>query len=138
MAICLRGMTQAETTALTRAMTASGTVLDWSRERFGRPVLDKHSSGGVGDKVSLLLAPIVAACGAVVPMVSGRGLGHSGGTLDKLQSVAGYNVSPSGALVTRVLREAGWGIVGACAGVGPAERGLDAVRDVTATGGSVA
>ena len=95
MAICLRGMTRDETVALTRAMTASGQVLDWSRERFGRPVLDKHSTGGVGDKVSLLLAPIVAACGAVVPMVSGRGLGHTGGTLDKLASLPGYQVTPS-------------------------------------------
>jgi thymidine phosphorylase len=94
MAICLRGMTHAETVSLTRAMTASGQVLDWSRERFGAPVLDKHSTGGVGDKVSLLLAPIVAACGAVVPMVSGRGLGHTGGTLDKLSALPGYDVTP--------------------------------------------
>ena len=94
MAICLRGMTRDETVLLTRAMTRSGAVLDWSRAHLAGPVLDKHSTGGVGDKVSLVLAPIVAACGAVVPMISGRGLGHTGGTLDKLESLPGYTVTP--------------------------------------------
>ena len=94
MAVLLRGMTRAEMVALTRAMTHSGTVMDWSRAGFDGPIVDKHSTGGVGDKVSLMLAPIVAACGAVVPMVSGRGLGHTGGTLDKLASLAGYDVAP--------------------------------------------
>ena len=133
MAILLRGMSRDECAALTRAMTHSGSVIDWSRAGFGRPIVDKHSTGGVGDKVSLMLAPIVAACGAVVPMVSGRGLGHTGGTLDKLQSLAGYEVAPSRALFTRVLREAGCAIVGASARVAPADRRLYALRDVTAT-----
>ncbi len=133
MAILLRGMSSAECTALTRSMAHSGSVIDWSRAGFGRPIVDKHSTGGVGDKVSLMLAPIVAACGAVVPMVSGRGLGHTGGTLDKLQSLAGYDVAPSRARFTRVLREAGCAIVGASARVAPADRRLYALRDVTAT-----
>src|SRR5688572_12645750 len=84
MAICVRGMTRDETGALTRGVAGAGQVVDWSRGRFGRPVAGEDSTGGVGDKVRLVLAPIVAACGAVVPMVSGRGLGHTGGTLDKL------------------------------------------------------
>ncbi|MEO5770667.1 MAG: thymidine phosphorylase, partial [Burkholderiaceae bacterium] len=133
MAILLRGMSRAECAALTRSMSRSGSVIDWSRAGFGRPIVDKHSTGGVGDKVSLMLAPIVAACGAVVPMVSGRGLGHTGGTLDKLQSLTGYDVAPSRALFTRVLREAGCAIVGASARVAPADRRLYALRDVTAT-----
>jgi thymidine phosphorylase len=133
MAICLRGMTHAETVSLTRAMTASGQVLDWSRERFGKPVLDKHSTGGVGDKVSLLLAPIVAACGAVVPMVSGRGLGHTGGTLDKLSALPGYSVTPPRKLLVRALREAGCAIVGPSARIAPADRRLYAIRDATGT-----
>ena len=137
MAILLNGMTRAEAALLTRAMTHSGQVLDWSRARLPGPVIDKHSTGGVGDKVSLMLAPIVAACGGVVPMISGRGLGHTGGTLDKLQSLAGYNVAPSRALLTRVLREAGCAIVGASARVAPADRRLYAIRDVTATVESV-
>ncbi len=87
MAVLLNGMDRDECVALTQAMTHSGDVLDWSRAGFDGPVVDKHSTGGVGDKVSLMLAPIVAACGGVVPMVSGRGLGHTGGTLDKLQSL---------------------------------------------------
>jgi thymidine phosphorylase len=133
MAICLRGMDRAECVALTRAMTDSGERLDWSRARLRGPVLDKHSTGGVGDKVSLVLAPIVAACGGIVPMISGRGLGHTGGTLDKLESLAGYAVVPGQARLTRVLREAGCAIVGASARIAPADRRLYAVRDVTAT-----
>jgi thymidine phosphorylase len=133
MAICLNGMTRDETLALTRAMTASGEVLDWSRERFDRPVLDKHSSGGVGDKVSLLLAPLVAACGAVVPMVSGRGLGHTGGTLDKLSALPGYRLTPPRRTLLRALREAGCAIVGPSARIAPADRRLYAIRDATGT-----
>jgi thymidine phosphorylase len=94
MAVYFRGMTRDECAALTRAMACSGTRLDWSPAELGGPVLDKHSTGGVGDKVSLVLAPIVAACGGFVPMISGRGLGHTGGTLDKLASIPGYNVIP--------------------------------------------
>ncbi len=94
MAIVWRGMTADERVALTGAMTRSGDVLDWSEAGLQGPVLDKHSTGGVGDKVSLLLAPILAACGAAVPMISGRGLGHTGGTLDKLESIPGYDVAP--------------------------------------------
>jgi thymidine phosphorylase len=137
MAILLKGMTHAETALLTRAMTHSGAVLDWSGAKLDGPIIDKHSTGGVGDKVSLMLAPIVAACGGVVPMISGRGLGHTGGTLDKMQSLAGYNVMPSRALLTRALREAGCVIVGASARVAPADRRLYAIRDVTATVESV-
>jgi thymidine phosphorylase len=137
MAIVLRGMSRAETVVLTRAMTHSGTVLDWSRARLGGPVLDKHSTGGVGDKVSLVLAPVVAACGGVVPMVSGRGLGHTGGTLDKLESLPGYEVQPHAVRLTRVLRDAGCAIVGASARLAPADRRLYAIRDVTATVESV-
>jgi thymidine phosphorylase len=137
MAILLKGMTHAETAALTRAMMKSGTVLDWSQAKLDGPIIDKHSTGGVGDKVSLMLAPIVAACGGFVPMISGRGLGHTGGTLDKMQSLAGYDVAPSRTLLTRVLREAGCAIVGASARVAPADRRLYAIRDVTATVESV-
>jgi thymidine phosphorylase len=133
MAICLNGMTPAETTALTRAMTASGEVLDWSHERLHKPVLDKHSTGGVGDKVSLLLAPLVAACGAVVPMVSGRGLGHTGGTLDKLSALPGYRLTPPRRMLLRALRQAGCAIVGASARIAPADRRFYAIRDATGT-----
>jgi thymidine phosphorylase len=137
MAVLLQGMTHAETATLTRAMTHSGTVLDWSNAKLDGPIIDKHSTGGVGDKVSLMLAPIVAACGGVVPMISGRGLGHTGGTLDKMQSLASYSVAPSRNLLTRALREAGCAIVGASARVAPADRRLYAIRDVTATVESV-
>ena len=94
MAVFFRGMSRAECVALTRAMTASGTTLDWRGERLGGPILDKHSTGGVGDKVSLILAPVVAACGGIVPMISGRGLAHTGGTLDKLDAIPGYRSTP--------------------------------------------
>ena len=138
MAICWRGMDSAESVALTRAMAHSGEVLDWSAG-LGRgvplsgPVLDKHSSGGVGDKTSLIIAPLLAACGAVVPMVSGRGLGHTGGTLDKLQSLPGYAINPSRSQLRKALREAGCAIVGASARMAPADRRLYAIRDVTGT-----
>jgi thymidine phosphorylase len=133
MAILLRGMGRAETVALTEAMTRSGDVLDWSAAKLPGPLLDKHSTGGVGDKVSLLLAPIVAACGGVVPMISGRGLGHTGGTLDKLEALPGYRVDVAHERFTQVLREAGCAIVGATSRLAPADRRLYAIRDVTAT-----
>jgi thymidine phosphorylase len=138
MAILLRGMSRAETVALTRAMTHSGRVLDWRsgpwRDAVGsRPVIDKHSTGGVGDKVSLMLAPLLAACGAAVPMISGRGLGHTGGTLDKLEALPGYTTTPDDARFQQTLRTAGCAIVGASADLAPADRRLYAIRDVTAT-----
>ncbi|MBP1705874.1 MAG: deoA, partial [Chloroflexi bacterium] len=94
MAVFWRGMTRPEIVAITRAMRDSGTVLDWSDADLPGPALDKHSTGGVGDKVSIMLAPMVAACGGAVPMISGRGLGHSGGTLDKMESIPGYVATP--------------------------------------------
>ena len=135
MAVFFRGLDATELPAFTLGMRDSGTVLDW--RGLDRPVLDKHSTGGVGDKVSLLLAPIVAACGGVVPMISGRGLGHTGGTLDKLESLAGYNVEPSRETLLAVLRDAGCAIVGAGPTLAPADRRLYAIRDVTATVESV-
>ena len=137
MAIVWRGMDRDETVALTRAMVGSGERLDWRRAGLEGPFLDKHSTGGVGDKVSLMLAPIVAACGAQVPMISGRGLGHTGGTLDKLSSFAGYCLDPDRARFTRVLRDAGCAIVSAGSTLAPADRRLYAIRDVTATVESV-
>ena len=131
MAICFNGMTAPECVALTRAMTASGRVLEWPD--VGRPILDKHSTGGVGDKVSLMLAPIMAACGAAVPMISGRGLGHTGGTLDKLDAIPGYDTAPDIDVFRRIVRHAGCAIVGPTDELAPADRRLYAVRDVTAT-----
>jgi thymidine phosphorylase len=137
MAILLNGMDRGECVALTRAMTHSGTVLRWDDAGLDGPVVDKHSTGGVGDKVSLVLAPIVAACGGVVPMVSGRGLGHTGGTLDKLAALPGYQTDPPRAQLLAALRSAGCAIVGASADIAPADRRLYAIRDVTATVESV-
>jgi thymidine phosphorylase len=133
MAIFFRGMTRAETVGLTRAMRDSGSVLDWSNADLPGPPLDKHSTGGVGDKISLMLAPIVAACGAAVPMISGRGLGHSGGTLDKLDAIPGYTTAPDIATFRRVVREVGCAIIGQTADLAPADRRLYAIRDITAT-----
>jgi thymidine phosphorylase len=130
MAMFLRGMEQDERVALTSAMTHSGEVLKWD---VGRPVLDKHSTGGVGDKVSLMLAPIVAACGGAVPMISGRGLGHTGGTLDKLDTVPGYDTRPDVERLQRVVGEVGCAIVGQTAEVAPADRRLYSIRDATGT-----
>ena len=137
MAVLLRGMDTAETVALTQAMTHSGEVLCWDEDALPGPVLDKHSTGGVGDKLSLMLAPIVAACGGVVPMISGRGLGHTGGTLDKLEALPGYRVDVDRATLLATLRSAGCAIVGASAQLAPADRRLYAIRDVTATVESV-
>ncbi|WP_207477830.1 thymidine phosphorylase [Arenibaculum pallidiluteum] len=133
MAVFFQGMTLDERVALTRAMTRSGRVMDWRPLKLGGPVLDKHSTGGVGDKVSLPLAPIVAACGGYVPMVSGRGLGHTGGTLDKMGSIPGYVALPDGETFARVVREVGCAIIGATNDIAPADRTIYAVRDVTAT-----
>ena len=137
MAIVLRGMNTDETVSLTAAMTHSGEVLHWGHAGLNGPILDKHSTGGVGDKVSLMLAPILAACGGVVPMVSGRGLGHTGGTLDKLEALPGYCTQVDHATLLAALRSAGCAIVGASAQVAPADRRLYAIRDVTATVESV-
>jgi thymidine phosphorylase len=130
MACFLRGLDPAERVALTTAMRDSGTVLQWDLDR---PVVDKHSTGGVGDKVSLILAPVLAACGAAVPMISGRGLGHTGGTLDKLDSIPGYQSVPATEVIRRVVRDAGCAIVGQTADLAPADRRLYAVRDATGT-----
>jgi thymidine phosphorylase len=137
MAVCWRGMTTSECVALTLAMRDSGQHLEWRRQHLNGPVVDKHSTGGVGDSVSLMLGPMLAACGCYVPMISGRGLGHTGGTLDKLESIPGYTVQPALAQMRRVVREAGVAIVGAGARLAPADARLYAVRDVTATVESV-
>ncbi|MCY4468630.1 MAG: thymidine phosphorylase [Thiotrichales bacterium] len=135
MAICFNGMTASECTALTRAMTLTGRVLEWPD--LGRPILDKHSTGGVGDKVSLVLAPLLAACGAAVPMISGRGLGHTGGTLDKLDAIPGYDTTPDIDTFQRIVADTGCAIIGPTDDLAPADRRLYAVRDVTATIDSV-
>jgi thymidine phosphorylase len=137
MAVFFRGMTTAECAALTRAMMHSGMVLHWHDQNLPGPVLDKHSTGGVGDGTSLVLAPIVAACGGFVPMISGRGLGHTGGTLDKFESIPGYNASPSLARFREVVRGVGCAIIGQTADLAPADKRIYAIRDVTATVESV-
>ena len=131
MAVCLQGMNGDETIALTQAMRDSGDRLDWSN--LPGPVVDKHSTGGIGDKVSLILAPLLAACGCSVPMLSGRGLGHTGGTLDKLESIEGYTVDIDEDRLRRVIDEVGCAIVGASAALAPADKRLYGIRDVTAT-----
>ena len=135
MAVFFNGMSREEAVALTVAMRDSGDVLDWPD--IDRPVVDKHSTGGVGDNVSLMLAPIVAACGAMVPMISGRGLGHTGGTLDKLDSIPGYTTAPSNKLFRKTVKEAGCAIIGQTGDLAPADKRLYAIRDVTATVESV-
>ncbi|MDJ1157607.1 thymidine phosphorylase [Chelatococcus sp. SYSU_G07232] len=130
MAVFFRGMERDERVALTRAMMRSGTVLTWD---LPGPVLDKHSTGGVGDTVSLALAPAVAACGGYVPMISGRGLGHTGGTLDKLDAIPGYVSQPDADLFRRVTGEVGCAVIGQTADLAPADKRLYAIRDVTAT-----
>lgn len=133
MAVFFRGMTMPERIALTQAMVRSGTTLDWRGLNLPGPVLDKHSTGGVGDVVSLMLAPMVAAAGGFVPMISGRGLGHTGGTLDKLESIPGYNATPDRDLFRRTVRDVGCAIIGQTADLAPADKVIYGVRDVTAT-----
>ncbi|NOX72729.1 MAG: thymidine phosphorylase [Alphaproteobacteria bacterium] len=130
MAVLLNGMDEAERVALTLAMRDSGDVQVWD---LPGPVLDKHSTGGVGDNVSLMLAPALAACGAYVPMISGRGLGHTGGTLDKLDAIVGYKTEVPIDEMRRIIREVGCAIVGATGDIAPADKRLYAVRDVSAT-----
>ncbi len=130
MAVLLRGLSGQGRVALTRAMRDSGRVLDWA---LPGPVLDKHSTGGIGDCTSLLLAPALAACGAYVPMISGRGLGHSGGTLDKLEAIPGYRADVDTDRLRAITEEIGCAIVAASADLAPADRRLYAIRDVTAT-----
>ncbi|RYE85932.1 MAG: thymidine phosphorylase, partial [Hyphomicrobiales bacterium] len=131
MAVFFNGMQKPETVALTEAMRDSGDTLDWSG--FDRPILDKHSTGGVGDNVSLMLAPIVAACGGAVPMISGRGLGHTGGTLDKMESIPGYSVTPDNALFRKTVAEVGCAVIGQTGRLAPADKRFYGIRDVTAT-----
>ncbi|MES5045149.1 thymidine phosphorylase [Rhizobium nepotum] len=135
MAVFFRGMDRDEMVALTLAMRDSGDVLSWSD--IGGPVADKHSTGGVGDNVSLMLAPIVAACGLAVPMISGRGLGHTGGTLDKLEAIPGYNVMPDETLFRQTVKTVGCAIIGQTGDLAPADKRLYAIRDVTATVDSI-
>jgi thymidine phosphorylase len=130
MAVFFRGMETGERVALTEAMRDSGTVLKWD---LPGPVLDKHSTGGVGDNVSLMLAPALAACGAYVPMISGRGLGHTGGTLDKFDSIPGYTTQPDADTLRRVVADVGCAIIGQTPDIAPADRRLYAIRDVTGT-----
>jgi thymidine phosphorylase len=131
MAVFFNGMERDEAVALTLGMRDSGTVLDWSD--IPGAVVDKHSTGGVGDNVSLMLAPIVAACGAFVPMISGRGLGHTGGTLDKMDAIPGYTTQPDNSLFRKVVREVGTAVIGQTADLAPADKRFYGIRDVTAT-----
>lgn len=132
MAVFLNGLTDDETLALTLAMRDSGEIISWQEINNG-PIVDKHSTGGVGDKISLMLAPMLAACGAYVPMIAGRGLGHTGGTLDKLDSIAGYKTRVSVQKFKQTVKKIGCAIVGQTVALAPADRKLYAIRDVCAT-----
>ncbi len=133
MAIYFQGMNMAERVALTTAMRDSGTVLNWDAEHLNGPIVDKHSTGGVGDMVSLMLGPMLAACGCYVPMISGRGLGHTGGTLDKLDAIPGYQTSVNEQLLRETVKGCGIAIVGQTSTLAPADKRIYGIRDVTAT-----
>ncbi|MBP0602674.1 thymidine phosphorylase [Aeromonas sanarellii] len=138
MAVYFQDMTMDERVALTCAMRDSGMVLTWGHLNLGGPIVDKHSTGGVGDVVSLMLGPMVAACGGFVPMISGRGLGHTGGTLDKLDAIPGYQTSVDNDRFLKVVKEAGVAIIGQTGDLAPADKRIYAVRDITATVESIA
>src|SRR5215210_8822908 len=131
MAIYCRGMDEAEQRTITEAMLGSGEVLDFSD--IDLPKADKHSTGGVGDKTSLVIAPLVAACGVAVPMISGRGLGHTGGTLDKLEAIPGYRVHLDLSEFRKILGRVGFAMMGQTAEIAPADKKLYALRDATET-----
>ena len=131
MAIFLNGLNDKETADLTISMRDSGEVLNW--QHLDAPVVDKHSSGGVGDKVSLMLAPMLASCGAYVPMISGRGLGHTGGTLDKFDSIPGYQTIPNNELFTKTVQNVGCAIIGQTGSLAPADKKIYAIRDICAS-----
>lgn len=133
MAVYFNGMEMDERVALAMGMRDSGTVLEWASLELDGPVLDKHSTGGVGDVVSLMLGPMVAACGGYVPMISGRGLGHTGGTLDKFDAIPGYNTEPDNDLFRKVVKEVGVAIIGQTGDLAPADKRFYGIRDVTAT-----
>ena len=133
MAVYFKSLSSEECVDLTLAMRDSGIVLDWSKYRLDGPVIDKHSTGGVGDLVSLVLGPLLAACGGYVPMISGRGLGHTGGTLDKLEAIPGYNISPQTTFFQKVVSTAGVAIIGQTELLAPADGRLYAIRDTSAT-----
>ena len=133
MAIFSNGMTSEETVCLTEAMTNSGDTLNWSEIVDSELVCDKHSTGGVGDKTSIILAPILAACGLYVPMISGRGLGHTGGTLDKFDSIPGYNTKPDLETFKKVVKDVGCAIIGQTSNLAPADKKLYSIRDIVGT-----
>lgn len=133
MAVYFQDMSMDERIALAMAMRDSGTVLEWKSLDLGGPVVDKHSTGGVGDVISLMLGPMVAACGGYVPMISGRGLGHTGGTLDKFDAIPGYQTAPDNALFRKVVKEIGVAIIGQTGDLAPADKRFYATRDITAT-----
>ena len=137
MAIFFNDMTLNERASLTRNMRDSGTVLNWKKFDLNGPIVDKHSTGGVGDKVSLILGPIVAACGAFVPMISGRSLGHTGGTLDKLDSIPGYHTRPTLKKFIQVTKDIGCAIIGQTHDLAPADQRFYSIRDVTSTVDSI-
>ncbi|UJF24403.1 thymidine phosphorylase [Suttonella sp. R2A3] len=138
MAVFFNDLNLDERTALTLAMRDSGDTLNWSAAKLNGPVVDKHSTGGVGDVVSLMMAPMIAACGGYVPMISGRGLGHTGGTLDKLESIPGFNMYPSPDQLRHIVKNVGCAIIGQTGNLAPADRRFYATRDITATVESVA
>ncbi|MEL0036779.1 MAG: thymidine phosphorylase [Gammaproteobacteria bacterium] len=133
MSVFFNGMSLSETRILTECLLNSGTQLDWSDAGLDGPIVDKHSTGGLGDKVSLIIAPLLAACGCYVPMISGRSLGHTGGTLDKMDSIEGYNTQPNIEQLRAVVKAVGCAIVGQTSDLAPADKSLYAIRDVTAT-----
>ena len=133
MAVFFQGMNSSERYDFTQSMVHSGEVMDWSDLNLPGPLLDKHSTGGVGDKISLMLAPIIAACGGFVPMISGRGLGHTGGTLDKFDAITGYNTTPNTQLFRKTVKEVGCAIIGQTDNLAPADKRFYATRDITAT-----